>query len=135
LWLGEWMAKRGNRDEIVLATKYTSGYKDSWEEHPIHVNHAGNSAKSLHISVKDSLKKLQTDYIDLLYVHWWYIFVSYHCNFRDYTTSIEELAHSLDVLVKQGKVLYLGVSDTPAWVVSQFNQYAKDHVLTASLRI
>ena len=47
---------------------------------------------------------------------------------RDYTTSIEELAHSLDALVKRGKVLYLGVSDTPAWIVSQFNQYAKDHV-------
>jgi aryl-alcohol dehydrogenase-like predicted oxidoreductase len=47
---------------------------------------------------------------------------------RDYTTSIEELAHSLDALVKRGKVLYLGVSDTPAWVVAQFNQYAKDHV-------
>jgi aryl-alcohol dehydrogenase-like predicted oxidoreductase len=54
-------------------------------------------------------------------------------NVRDYTTSIEELAHSLDALVKQGKVLYLAVSDTPAWVVSQFNQYAKDHVLTAFL--
>jgi aryl-alcohol dehydrogenase-like predicted oxidoreductase len=78
MWLGEWMAKRGNRDEIVLATKFTTGYKDSWEDHPIHVNHAGNSAKSLHISVKDSLKKLQTDYIDLLYVHWWYVL---HCTF------------------------------------------------------
>jgi aryl-alcohol dehydrogenase-like predicted oxidoreductase len=50
------------------------------------------------------------------------------CDNRDYTTSIEELAHSLDALVKRGKVLYLGVSDTPAWIVSQFNQYAKDHV-------
>jgi aryl-alcohol dehydrogenase-like predicted oxidoreductase len=47
---------------------------------------------------------------------------------RDYTTSIEELAHALDDLVKRGKVIYLGVSDTPAWIVSQFNQYAKDHV-------
>jgi aryl-alcohol dehydrogenase-like predicted oxidoreductase len=47
---------------------------------------------------------------------------------RDYTTSIEELAHSLDSLVKRGKVLYLGITDTPAWIVSQYNQYAKDHV-------
>jgi aryl-alcohol dehydrogenase-like predicted oxidoreductase len=53
-------------------------------------------------------------------------------NERDYTTSIEELAHSLDDLVKRGKVLYLGVSDTPAWIVAQFNQYAKDHVSLSS---
>jgi len=54
----------------------------------------------------------------------------YSGNIRDYTTSIEEMAHSLDALVKRGKILYLGVSDTPAWIVSQFNQYAKDHGLT-----
>ena len=67
------MKKRGNRSEIVLATKFTSPYKSSWEDYPIHVNYTGNSAKSLHVSVEDSLKKLQTDYIDLLYVHWWYV--------------------------------------------------------------
>ena len=67
------MQKRGNRSEIVLATKFTSPYKASWEDYPIHVNFTGNSSKSLHVSVEDSLKKLQTDYIDLLYVHWWYI--------------------------------------------------------------
>jgi aryl-alcohol dehydrogenase-like predicted oxidoreductase len=67
------MEKRGNRSEIVLATKFTSPYKSSWEENPIHVNYAGNSAKSLRVSVDDSLKKLRTKYIDVLYVHWWYI--------------------------------------------------------------
>jgi aryl-alcohol dehydrogenase-like predicted oxidoreductase len=67
------MEKRGNRSEIVLATKFTSPYKASWEEYPIHVNYAGNSSKSLRVSVDDSLKKLRTDYIDVLYVHWWYI--------------------------------------------------------------
>jgi aryl-alcohol dehydrogenase-like predicted oxidoreductase len=127
------MKKRGNRHEIVLATKFTSGYKSSWEDQPIHVNYTGNSAKSLHVSVEDSLKKLQTDYIDLLYVHWWYVFDPSLCNDRDYTTSIEELAHSLGALVQRGKVLYLAVSDTPAWVVSQFNQYAKDHVPSSQM--
>lgn len=68
------------------------------------------------ISVEASLKKLRTSYIDILYVHWW-----------DYDTSIEEVMNGLDNIVKAGKVLYLGVSDTPAWVVSQCNQYAKDH--------
>lgn len=54
---------------------------------------------------------------------------------RDYTTSIEELAHALDDLVKRGKVIYLGVSDTPAWIVSQFNQYAKDHVCISCYQV
>jgi aryl-alcohol dehydrogenase-like predicted oxidoreductase len=57
------------------------------------------------------LKKLQTDYIDLLYVHWW-----------DFTTSVPELMQSLNQLVQSGKVLYLGISDTPAWVVSKANE-------------
>ena len=56
----------------------------------------GNSAKSLHNSVEASLKNLRTDYIDILYLHWW-----------DYTTSIEEVMNSLHNLVTQGKVLYL----------------------------
>ncbi|CAF1377507.1 unnamed protein product [Rotaria sp. Silwood1] len=118
IWLGEWMQKRQNRSQMVIATKYTSRYRSDWEKEPIHVNFAGNSAKSLHESVAASLKKLQTDYIDLLYVHWW-----------DYTCSIPELMQSLDHLVKAGKVLYLGVSDTPAWVVAKANQYARDYGL------
>ena len=68
------------------------------------------------MSVRDSLRKLQTDWIDILYVHWW-----------DYTTSIEELMDSLHILVEQGKVLYLGISDTPAWIVSAANYYARAH--------
>ena len=69
-WLGEWMTKRQNRSQMVIATKFTSGYRSDWKKEPIHVNFAGNSSKSLHESVAASLKKLQTDYIDLLYVHW-----------------------------------------------------------------
>ena len=62
-WVGEWMKKRGNRDEIVLATKFTNGYRN---DVPIRLNYGGNSSKSLHISVEESLKKLQTSYIDLV---------------------------------------------------------------------
>ena len=72
--------------------------------------------KSLHLSVEESLKNLRTSYIDILYVHWW-----------DHVTSIEEVMNGLHNLVVQGKVLYLGISDTPAWVVSKANQYARDH--------
>jgi len=60
------------------------------------------------------LKKLRTSYIDILYLHWW-----------DHTTSIEEIMDSLRILVEQGKVLYLGISDTPAWIVSAANYYAQ----------
>lgn len=70
-WIGEWMAERGNRDLIVLATKFTTQYR-AWEiGQGRSVNFQGNSRKTLHMSVRDSLRKLQTDYIDLLYVHWY----------------------------------------------------------------
>jgi len=114
--IGEWMKARGNRDQIVLATKFTTCYVRGRREIKYFSNYSGNHAKSLHVSIRDSLKKLQTDYIDLLWVHWW-----------DYTTSVPELMQSLDALVKAGKVLYLGISDCPAWVVSKANQYARDH--------
>lgn len=70
-WIGEWMKERGNRDLIVLATKFTAQYR-AWElGKGKTVNFQGNSRKTMHMSVRDSLKKLQTDYIDLLYVHWY----------------------------------------------------------------
>jgi aryl-alcohol dehydrogenase-like predicted oxidoreductase len=113
------MAKRNNRDEMVLATKFTSTYPATSTPATIKSNYQGNHAKSLKLSVEHSLKKLQTSYIDLLYLHWW-----------DHTTSIPELMQSLHHLVVAGKVIYLGVSDTPAWIVSKANQYARDHGLT-----
>lgn len=69
--IGEWMEKRCNRDQMVIATKYSAGYKAyQRKELPLQSNYTGNSAKSMHISVRDSLVKLRTDYIDILYVHW-----------------------------------------------------------------
>ena len=62
------------------------------------------------------MQRLRTDYVDILYVHWW-----------DYRTSIEEVMNGLHHLVASGKVLYLGVSGTPAWVVSKANMYARTH--------
>lgn len=116
-WIGEWMTTRKNRDQIVLATKYTTFYKSNNDG--MSVNHAGNHTKSLRLSLRDSLAKLNTDYIDILYVHWW-----------DHSTSIEELMRSLDDVVRSGKVLYLGISDCPAWIVAKANTYAKAHALT-----
>jgi aryl-alcohol dehydrogenase-like predicted oxidoreductase len=95
------------RERIVLATKYT-GVTRSRD-----VNASGNSRKNMMDSVHASLRRLNTDYIDLYWVH-----------ARDYLTPIEEVMRGLDDLVRQGKVLYVGVSDTPAWVVSQANTIA-----------
>ena len=65
-WLGEWLSKTGRRDEIVLATKYSAAYKNMSESGKLQSNFGGNSAKSLHVSVEASLRKLQTSYIDLV---------------------------------------------------------------------
>ncbi|KAL4983876.1 norsolorinic acid reductase [Aspergillus falconensis] len=114
-WVGEWIRNRGNRDQIVIATKYTAGYRTSqFDKEPIQSNFVGNSVKSMHVSVNASLRKLQTNYIDILYVHWW-----------DFTTGVEEVMHGLNTLVNAEKVLYLGISDTPAWIVVKANSYAR----------
>jgi aryl-alcohol dehydrogenase-like predicted oxidoreductase len=115
-WLGEWIQKNNNRDELVLASKYTSNYQGHTKK--IQSNYSGNNVKSMKLSLEASLQKLQTTYIDIFYVHWW-----------DYSTSIPELMLGLNDLVQSGKVFYLGISDTPAWVVSKANQYARDHGL------
>ncbi|KAJ0334851.1 hypothetical protein COL922a_010157 [Colletotrichum nupharicola] len=112
-WLGEWMKLRGNRDQLVIATKFTSEYRSHALGKGKTPNHCGNHRRSLHMSVRDSLAKLQTDWIDILCLHWW-----------DHTTSIEEVMDSMHALVDQGKVLYLGISDTPAWIVGAANTYA-----------
>ncbi|GKZ34459.1 hypothetical protein AbraIFM66950_004734 [Aspergillus brasiliensis] len=107
-WIGEWMAARGNRDQMVIATKYTTGFRTAHRDtEPLQSNFVGNSMKSMRVSVDRSLKKLQTDYIDLLYLHW-----------RDFTSSVEEVMHGLNNLVTSGKVLYLGV-------VVKANDYAR----------
>ncbi|KLO11194.1 Aldo/keto reductase [Schizopora paradoxa] len=115
-FIGEWAEQRGVRDQLVIATKYTSTYKLYDKSFKIQANHVGNNVKHMHMCVEASLKKLRTSYIDILYVHWW-----------DYETSVKEVMDGLHNLVIQGKVLYLGISDTPAWVVAKANQYAEDH--------
>ncbi|EON63922.1 hypothetical protein W97_03150 [Coniosporium apollinis CBS 100218] len=118
--IGEWMEKRENRDQMVIATKYSAGYRAyNREKEPLQSNFTGNSVKSMHVSVRDSLKKLRTDYIDILYVHWW-----------DFATSVEEVMTHLHAFVMARQVLYLGVSDTPAWVVVKANEFARKNGFT-----
>jgi len=115
-WIGDWMQERGNRDEMVIATKFTSPYAAYRLGKTESGNFTGNHRKSLALSLRDSLKKLKTDYVDILYMHWY-----------DYTTPVEEVMNGLNDMVHAGKVLYLGVSDTPAWWVAAANTYAKAH--------
>jgi aryl-alcohol dehydrogenase-like predicted oxidoreductase len=67
LWIGEWMELRGNRDQLVIATKYT-GWGDGEGKD---VNACGNSVKSMMLGIKESLKRLRTDYVDIFYLHFW----------------------------------------------------------------
>ncbi|OBZ93790.1 aldo/keto reductase [Pararhizobium polonicum] len=97
----------GRRDSLVIATKYTLPMQ------PRDPNSGGNHRKSMVRSVEDSLKRLGTDYIDLLYLHAW-----------DNTTPVEEVLRAMDDLVRAGKVLYLGLSDLPAWQVSRMQAIA-----------
>jgi aryl-alcohol dehydrogenase-like predicted oxidoreductase len=103
---------------MVLATKYSNSYVPNAKDTMIRTNTGGNGSKSMKLSLESSLKRLQTSYIDLFYVHHW-----------DYTTTIPELMHSLNDLAVAGKVLYLGISDTPAWLVAKANEYARNNGL------
>ncbi|MFD7710912.1 aldo/keto reductase [Streptomyces sp. NPDC059785] len=106
--VGELLA--GRRDRFVLSTKYTVSRDGS------DPNAAGNHRKNLTLSLETSLRRLGTDYIDLYWVHIW-----------DRNTPIEETTRALDDAVRSGKVLYVGISDAPAWVVARANTLAEWH--------
>ncbi|MBX3102009.1 MAG: aldo/keto reductase [Bacteroidetes bacterium] len=96
------------REELVVATKFSLNMDRKG------LNTGGNHRKNIRQALEASLKRLQTDYIDLYWLHAW-----------DFTTGIEEVMRTLDDLVSSGKVLYIGISDTPAWIVSQANMMAQ----------
>lgn len=104
-WLGDFIA--ADREHFVIATKYTLRDRNG------DPNFAGNHRKNMIRSVEESLRRMNTDYIDLLWVHAW-----------DALTPTEEIMRGLDDLIRSGKVHYIGISDTPAWVVSQANTLA-----------
>jgi aryl-alcohol dehydrogenase-like predicted oxidoreductase len=104
-FLGEFL--EGHRDSVVLATKYSNAAPGN------DPNAAGNHRKSMMQAVEASLKRLRTDYIDLYWVHIW-----------DAITPVEEVMRGLDDLVRQGKVLHVGISDVPAWWIAQANTLA-----------
>ena len=70
IWIGEWMKERNNRDQMVIATKFTTCFRAGHQDKEIIINATGNGTKSLHLSLEASLKKLQTSYIDLVSLLW-----------------------------------------------------------------
>jgi aryl-alcohol dehydrogenase-like predicted oxidoreductase len=105
-YLGEFVA--ADRDYFVVGTKYTLS-----DQNRADPNAGGNHRKNMIRTLEVSLKQLNTDYVDLYWLHMW-----------DAMTPIEEVMRGLDDLVRSGKVRYVGVSDTPAWVVARANTLA-----------
>jgi aryl-alcohol dehydrogenase-like predicted oxidoreductase len=105
--IGEYIGNH-DRDYFVVATKYTL------KDNTTNPNASGNNRKNMMRSVEESLKRLKTDFIDLLYLHIW-----------DDLTPIDEVLRGMDDLVRQGKVNYIAISDTPAWVVAKGNTMAE----------
>jgi aryl-alcohol dehydrogenase-like predicted oxidoreductase len=112
-WLGQLI--QADRHRIVLATKYSlfDGMTEGTDP-----NGCGNHRKNLIRSVDGSLKRLRTDFIDLLWIHIW-----------DYTTPIDEIIRTLNDVVRQGKVMYVGASNFPAWWIARANTMADAHAL------
>ncbi len=105
-FVGEFIS--GERARFVVATKYTLSTR------PDDPNGSGNHRKNMVQSLEESLGRLGTDYVDLYWVHAW-----------DPFTPVEETMRALDDVVRAGTVLYVGVSDTPAWAVSRANALAE----------
>jgi aryl-alcohol dehydrogenase-like predicted oxidoreductase len=104
-YVGEFVA--GDRDRWIVATKYSLNTGQG------EINACGNHRKNMVQAVEASLKRMNLEYIDLLWLHAW-----------DFTTPVEEVMRAFDDLVRGGKILYIGVSDTPAWIISQANTIA-----------
>lgn len=98
---------KDKRERIVLATKFTMA------RDPANINAGGNHRLNMQRSVETSLRQLDTDRIDLLYIHAW-----------DFTTRPDEVMRALDDLVRAGKVAYLGICNTPAWRIAEMQTLA-----------
>jgi aryl-alcohol dehydrogenase-like predicted oxidoreductase len=105
--IGDYISNH-DRDYFVVATKYT--LKDNLTN----PNASGNNRKNMMRSIEASLKRLNTEYIDLFYLHIW-----------DNLTPMDEVLRGMDDLVRQGKVNYIAISDTPAWVIAKGNTMAE----------
>ena len=96
------------RERVILSTKYSLTMR------PGAPNGAGNHRRAMVRAVEDSLRRMGTDYIDLYYLHMW-----------DFRTPVDEILRAFDDLVRAGKIVYIGLSDTPAWQASRMQAIAE----------
>lgn len=106
-WLGEFIESSKSRDQIVLATKFSFNAQQG------NPNAGGNGRKNIYRALEGSLRRLRTDYIDLYIMHTW-----------DCVTPVEEVASTLNDLVRSGRIRHVGLSDVPAWYASRFTTTA-----------
>lgn len=107
-WVGEFIKETNSRDRIVLATKFTFNAEEG------NPNAGGNGRKNIYRALEGSLKRLQTEYIDLYWMHVW-----------DKLTPVEEVVSALTDIVREGKVRYIGFSNVPAWYASRAQTMAE----------
>ncbi len=129
--IGEWFARRGRRDKVILATK-VSGRSDAtgdWK----HLRGGPRLSRAhIHQAVRDSLTRLQTDYIDLYQVHWperttnFFGQLGYRHRDQDDLVSIEETLTALSELVKDGLVRHVGISNESPWGVMEYLRHARE---------
>jgi aryl-alcohol dehydrogenase-like predicted oxidoreductase len=135
--IGNWFSKTGNRDKVVLATKIAGP-----GDYTAHIRTNGFSKEALNEAVDNSLKRLQTDYIDLYQLHWperdtkMFGVRDYKHNPSDkWEDNFNEILHSLDTIVKSGKVRQIGVSNEGAWGTMRYLQESKQHNLPRTITI
>ncbi|MDG5490439.1 aldo/keto reductase [Psychroserpens sp. SPM9] len=135
--IGNWFKKTGNRDKVVLASKI-AGTGD----YTAHIRTNGFSKAALNEAVEGSLKRLKTDYIDLYQLHWperetnTFGVRDYDHNPDDsWTDNFNEILHSLDTLVKSGKIRHVGISNEKAWGTMRYLEESKQHNLPRMITI
>ena len=130
--IGNWIKKKKNRDKIILATKIASGHPKGIGATGLKWIRKGGKylkfdKKNLYQAVNDSLKRLKTDYIDLYQLHWpernipLFGQLDFKYDSKDKKwTPIDEVLENLKVLVKSGKIRYIGLSNETAWGLSKY---------------
>ncbi len=140
--IGNWFRERKNRDKIILASKIVSKSEDDLEWIREGSNKLGFDKKNINIAIEDSLKRLKTDYIDLYQLHWperkvpkfGVLDFSFDPNDKDWN-DFEEILENLDLLVKAGKIRYVGLSNETPWGVMKFLELSKEKNLPRMMSI
>jgi len=130
-YIGTWLKKRGKRDDLVIASKVVSKTQNTWMRNGT----ARPDKKNIKLAIEGSLKRLQTDYIDLYQIHWpdratnFFGKRSYKHEPKDKSVPIEETLTAMAELVKEGKIRYIGVSNETAWGVMEYFRISEKNKL------